>query len=259
MRGRLSLLVFLSVAVILAAGSAWASPTVEIDGRYWFTKISGSINLPDSSSLPATDIDLNSDLNLDKYGAPDVRLIWHTGSNSWLRVAYTHLDYSGTNPSLSRTITFNGQQFNASTSVSSQLKINYVSVGWAWQFLHIANIVKFGPLLQAKGFFIDASMDDPDLAINESKNVAFGLPTVGAALDVNPPVIPVSVFAEFSGMTLGKYGHLYDTEAGLKVSPPIPFLYLEGGYRIFELVGHYNANSVDVRIKGPFVGARLAF
>lgn len=258
MRRRIAFILFLVVVAVWAeSGAAWAvSPAVELEGRYWITSISGNLQVYDSSSV-ATDIDIKNDLKVGNKDVPDVRLIWHTGESSWLRLAYTHLSYSGDNPSLVTPIVFNGHTYGASSHVLSSLKVDYVSLDWAWQFINIKNVVRLGTLMSAKGFWTSASLDDATAGVSESKSIDFGLPTVGARLDINPLRL-VDIFGEFSWMTAGKYGHLYDTEGGVKLTP-VKYLSILGGYRIFDLTAKDNSNFAGLKIQGPFLGAALRF
>ncbi|MDA8388229.1 MAG: hypothetical protein M0Z58_06180 [Nitrospiraceae bacterium] len=259
---RRKVLFFIALMTLFMAtacnSNAWAiGPKIELDGRYWITSISGNVQVSGSGLAP-TDVDLKSDLNVSNSDVPDVRLIWHTGDKSWIRLSYTYLHYDG-NTSLPRSVNFNGRTYTVSDRVASDLTINYASLGWAWQFINIADVVKFGTLISAKGLWTDASLNDQTMGVSESKNFAFGLPTVGAALDITPPLIPIDLFGEFSWMTAGKYGRLYNTEAGLKIKPPIPFLSIIGGYRIFDMTAKDDPDFAHVKIEGPFAGATLAF
>ncbi len=256
----LFLFVFSALAVA-AAGStvAWASqPAIELDGRYWITNINGNVNVPDSGlAVGKTDIDLKSDLGVRDKNVPDLRLIWHTGENSWLRLSYTKLDYSGDN-TLSETIQFRGKTYNANSRVLSSLNVTYLSLGWAWQFIHFADeSVRLGTLISARGFWTKASLNDPEFNVNEEKSIAFGLPTIGATADINP-ISMLDIFGEFSWMTAGKYGHLYDTEAGVKIIP-IRYVSIEGGYRIFDVTAKDDPDYATLKIEGPFVGGTLRF
>lgn len=239
-------------ALAVRAGSAWATaPDIELEGRYWVTSISGGVQ------VSGTDVNLRNDLKMCHIDAPDLRLTWHTGNNSWLRLSYTRLDYKGDNPDLSTPITFNGQTYNVNTHVSSSLNVDYASLGWAWQFINAGNVVKLGTLLSAKGFRTTTSLDDVSTGVSQSKTIDFGLPTVGAALDIIP-VKFVDIFGEFSWMTAGSYGRLYDTEGGVKIIP-VKYLSILGGYRIFDMVAKYHSDYADVKVQGPFVGATLRF
>ncbi len=249
---------FFLCAMFLGAGSAaWASqPAIELEGLYWMPSLSGHVQVFDSSAV-ATDIDLKNDLMMGNKDFPEVRLIWHTGEDSWLRLSYIHLSYSGDNPDLSTPIVFSGHTYDVNSHVTSSLKLDYASLGWAWQFINIKNVLKFGTLLSAKGFWTSASIDDLTAGVSESKNMDFGLPTIGAALDIRP-VRPVDVFGEFSWITAGKYGHLYDAEGGLKITP-FRYLSILGGYRIFDMTAKDNSDFASVRFEGPFAGASLRF
>lgn len=255
---KIAFVLFFSVLAFWAeSGAVWAvQPHVELEGRYWMTSLSGNVQVYDSSST-ATDIDLKNDLKIGNKDVPEVRLTWHTGNDSWLRLAYVHLSYSGNNPSLTTQITFRGQTYTKNTQVLSSLKVDYASLDWAWQFINIKDVVKFGTLLSAKGFWTETSLNDVTLSQSGSKNIDFGLPTIGAALDVLPCRF-VDAFGEFSWITAGKYGHMYDTEGGIKIIP-VKYVSILGGYRIFDLEAKDNSNFAHIKIKGPFVGATLRF
>lgn len=49
---------------------------------------------------------------------------------------------------------------------------------------------------------------------------------------MSPPVVPIDVFAEATGLSAGKYGYCYDAEAGVKFVP-IKFVSIEGGFGYF--------------------------
>jgi hypothetical protein len=128
------------------------------------------------------------------------------------------------------------------------------------QFINIVKgKVKFGTLLEAKGALVDISLDAPYLItpIKESEKFIGGLPTVGAALDVNPHKL-VNVFAEVSGIYAGKYGYFLDGEAGIKIIP-IKNVSVVGGYRIFDVKVEDEPDLAQLRISGPFIGATLRF
>ena len=146
------------------------------------------------------------------------------------------------------------------TRVITDLDVKYLRLGWAWQLTNIANSkVKFGILLEAKGFVLDTSLEAPNLIppIKESARFRVGLPTIGAALDVNPHKV-VNVFAEVSGIYAGEYGYFLDGEAGVKIIP-IKNLSVVGGWRTLNFKGEDDPDFAKLRISGPFVGATLRF
>jgi hypothetical protein len=232
-------------------------PKIEFEGRYWITELAAKGKVTGFGI--GTEIDFKDDLGLKDEGFPDVRFTWHTGPKSKLRLAYTQVAYRG-DEIIRRTIQFGGKTYTVGTRVKTALDVKYLSLGWAWQFIDIANgTVKFGTLLEAKGFSVDASLDAPNQIppIKESEEFVGGLPTIGGALDINPHRI-VNVFAEVSGIYAGKYGYFLDGEAGVKVIP-IKNLSVLGGYRILSFKAEDEPDFAKLRISGPFVGATLRF
>jgi len=232
-------------------------PRVEFEGRYWITDLTAKAKVTESGI--GTDIDFKADLGLKDENFPDVRFTWYTGPKSKLRLAYTQVAYSGAK-NVERTIEFNGKTYVVGTRVITDLDVKYLRLGWAWQFINIAEgKVKLGTLLEAKGALVDISLDAPNLIppIEESEDFIGGLPTVGVALDINPHKI-VNVFAEVSGIYAGKYGYFLDGEAGLKIIP-IKNLSILGGYRILDFKVEDDPDFAKLKISGPFLGATLRF
>jgi hypothetical protein len=196
----------LSVLVILIFDPcltfAQKGPTLELEGRYWITDLSGKVKV--SETFAGTKIDFKSDLGIKDENFLEARLTWYTGPKSKIRLAYTQNGFEG-DENLGRTIEFAGQTYTVGTRVETGVKVSYLRLGWAWQFIDIGNgTVKVGTLLEGKGFWGKVSLEAPDLStpIKESKNFLFGLPTLGVALDVNPHRV-VNIFVEASGLTAG--------------------------------------------------------
>jgi hypothetical protein len=244
------------LAVLLAQGVAFGQ-IVELEGRYWFTDLSSSIKAK-RGSLPATDIDMGDDLGLKSASAPEGRLTFLTGPNSRIRLAYTRLDFEG-EKTVGRTITFDGTTFAANSRMASDLEIQYGRLGWIWEPLGIPKILKFGGILEAKGFLIDASVRTRGATpeVKESATLPLVLPTLGLALDLT--IYPkVHLFAEVSGLPAGDLGHIVDAEAGLRYSL-LPIVTLSAGYRLFDMRVEDGDDRAKLRLYGPFVGASLRF
>ena len=232
-------------------------PKFEFEGRYWITDLTASIK--NTEFGVGTRVDFTSDLGLDDENLPELRFTWYTGPKSRLRLAYTQVEYSG-DENLDRTIEFGGETFTTGTRVETDLDVKYLRLGWAWQFIDLAKgRVRLGPLLEAKGFWVDTSLEAPDLvpSIEESVEAVGGLPTVGAILDINPHRA-VDVFAEVSGMYAGKYGYALDGEVGVKIIP-IKNLSILGGWRIIDFKIEDDPDFVKLELTGPFIGATWRF
>jgi hypothetical protein len=251
---------FLCVLVIIVfipcVAVAQKDVTIELEGRWWWTDLKGKMKVTDSNGV-GTDIDLKNDLDIKDGGWPELRLTWYTGKNSRIRIAYTQLDYDG-DANLQKTILFDGTTYDVGARVVTDLDIKYASLGWAWQFINIDNgFFKLGTLIEAKGFWTAATLEAPDLAIREKEKFTFVLPTIGAALDLNPHKM-LNIFAEGSGLYAGNYGYMYDVEAGVKLIP-IKILSIKGGYRLLEFEAEHHDDFAKVRVHGPFVGVTVRF
>jgi len=231
--------------------------TLEFEGRYWIPDLKGKVKA--SETFLDTDVDFKRDLGIKDENFPEARLTWYTGPKSKIRLAYTQAGFEG-DENLSRTIEFDGETYTAGTRVETDVKVRYLRLGWAWQFIDIGKgAVKLGTLLEGKGFWGKVSLEAPDLSppVKELEKFLFGLPTVGIALDINPHKM-VNIFGEASGVTAGRYGYVYDAEAGVKLIP-VKFLSIIGGYRIFDIKAKHNHDYAKLRFHGPFAGATLRF
>lgn len=249
-------IVLASLAVLLAQGVASAE-IVDFEGRYWFTDLKANVRAK-SGSLPGTDVDFVDDLGLKSDNAAEARVTFFTGLNSRIRLAYTKLDFDS-DRTLSKTITFEGDTFTANSRVASDLEIHYGRLGWIWQPLAIPGLIKVGPVLELKGFLIDAELRTRDVMprVKESATFPLVLPTVGAALDISPHRM-ITLFGEASGLPAGDYGHIVDAEAGIRFIP-VSFFTISAGYRMFDLRVGAKDDFAKLRIFGPFVGASLRF
>jgi hypothetical protein len=251
----LSVLVVLMFTPCLAF--AQKRPTFELEGRYWITDLKGNIKVTEAHL--GTDIDLKRDLGIKDENFPEARLTWYTGPKSKIRLAYTQVGFEG-DENVDRTIEFRGQTYTIGSRVETDVKVKYLRLGWAWQFIDIGEgTVKLGTLLEVKGVWAKASLEAPDviLPVRESKTFLFGLPTLGVALDINPHKM-VNIFGEISGLPAGNYGYMYDAEAGIKLIP-VKFLSVIVGYRIFDVKAKDNSDFAKLRFYGPFAGATLRF
>src|SRR5947209_753526 len=119
--------------------------------------------------------------------------------------------------------------------------------------------LRVGPVLEAKGFVVEATLKAPATTppLRETEKFAIALPSIGLAIDWSPHPV-VDLFAEVSGLTLGDRGHVVDAEAGVRVNLT-RFFAIIGGYRLFEVRGEEDSSFARLRLSGPFVGATLRF
>src|SRR5439155_11588982 len=86
-----------------------------------------------------------------------------------------------------------------------------------WQLPVIPGKLRVGPVLEAKGFVVEATLKAPATTppLRETEKFAIALPSIGLAIDWSPHPV-VDLFAEVSGLTLGDRGHVVDAEAGVR-------------------------------------------
>lgn len=105
--------------------------------------------------------------------------------------------------------------------------------------------------------WVDYSVKDTSTLIKAKESYTVPLPAIGFSLNVAPWKW-MDGFLDLSGLPLGKYGHTFNVEGGLKIIP-IKNVSVLGGYRYSDLKYENHPDFVKVRLSGPFVGATLRF
>ncbi len=242
--------------LLLTAGAAVAeSPTLELDARYWLTNLTMKAKVTQNGV--GTDINFVDQLGLGDENFADVRLLWYTGPESSIRLAYNKIGFDGSR-NITEQLVFDGKTYTINTPVSTSVDVENYRLGWTWQFVQAdEGRFRFGTVLELKGFVVDARLAAPALNINEADKVAGALPTVGLA--ANWQVHPmVDLFGEIGGISAGSYGYFLDGEAGVKFVPVENFSII-GGYRVFDLKAENNNDYARLKFAGPFVGATAWF
>src|SRR3954466_12462684 len=166
----------LTALILLLAPDRTVAQIVDVEGRYWFATLDASTKV-ESGSLEGTHIDVGQDLRVDDANLPEVRLTFATGLNSKLRLPYLQGDFGGAT-TLGQSIQFAGTTFGANTRVDTELDLYYGRVGWTWQFVAIPGIFKIGPLVEAKGVVVDATIRSPGTGVRESALLPMAFPTI---------------------------------------------------------------------------------
>jgi len=253
-----SMLVGLALSSIFVFSHTAANALVDlkVEGRYWFTALDSGVKVS-TSVLAGTDIDVVDDLGFDdRKNFPEGRIILGIGSHK-LRYAYVPLSWDG-KKSLVSNVDFAGQTFTAGTTVKSSLDVAYHRLSYEYDIIDLMDN-KFGIVVEAKYFGIDAEIKDTLANIKESESINAPLPCVGLSAGVALPML-FNVSAEATGMTFGSYGHIVDAEGMLNFKP-LPLLTVSAGYRYFDLVfeAHSGDDKFDFTVKGPFALLRAGF
>lgn len=242
------------LALMLPLIPACAYPAIEIEPRYWFPGFELEALIEEDDI--GTKIDFDEDLGMDDENFAGGRIKLFTGDDSWIRIDYVPIEYDGDDV-LKRRIDFNGETYTVGSRVLSEFNLEYGRFGWGWQFINIDDCVKLGTLLEAKIFNLETQIATANGLIDEKEDFLFGLPTVGAILDIDP-IDEINIFAELSGIKAGSYGYMYDAEAGVKIIP-IDNVTVTGGYRIVKFNIEAGDNEAMMQLNGPFVGVSVRF
>jgi hypothetical protein len=245
----------LTALILLLAPDRAVAQIVDVEARYWFATLDASTKV-ESGSLPGTRIDVGQDLRVDDANLPEVRLTFATGLSSKLRLAYLQGSFDGAT-TLGQSIQFAGTTFGANTRVDTDLDLYYGRIGWTWQFAAVPGIFTIGPLLEAKGVVVDATIRSPGTGVRDSALLPMAFPTVGAMLSITP-IAALEIFAEVSGMTFGDFGHIVDAEAGLRYVP-VRFFTVSAGYRVLDVRVSNDDDFAKLTLTGPFIGASFRF
>jgi hypothetical protein len=239
------------ICLLYAGPSPAQEAVVDFEGRYWVTDLSAVTKVQKSGR--GTDVDFKSDLKLSDKNFPEGRMTVFVNPDNRLTLSYTPVDYS-TDTRINRTVEFGGQTYSVNSRVIGDLKMQYLKLGWTWQFINLERgMFKLGTLVEGKGFWGDVTLAAPEQSppIKETRSFFAVLPALGLALDVNP--VPfLNFYGEFSGMTALQYGYLWEGEAGVRFIPFRNFT-ISGGYRIFNVEARDDPDFARIRLSGPFV------
>ena len=238
------------VAGLLLTGAA--SAEVEAGLVAWFPHIKGSAR---KSGNVIDTVDFKRDLGLPDNNFAEFRLKWKFGQRSTLRFSYCDYAWQG-NSLLTRPVTFNGQVYNLGTQVLSEAQVQRVRIGYLyepfrWKYGHL------GFLFDVNGMFGSVRLQAPAQNINERARGSFPLPCLGIVGGITPSS-KLDLYADFSGLTAGQYGYLYDAELGAKIRPSKDFQVLVA-YRQVEFKGKDKSNFAKFRLAGPVLSASAVF
>jgi hypothetical protein len=233
-------------------------PTIEFEARYWYA-YSDFIYRP---SLGVINLDFKAILDLPDKGFPEGRITYYATPNHRFRADYTPLKYSVSRTLAEARTTILGQTFTSSARIRGHLDIDYLKLGWIWQFLNTPdNVFKLGTLVEITGADLSYRLlgaVNGSSVTRSSDQYTIGYPAVGLAMDLNPHRM-FNIFMEASGIVLGDLGNTIEMEAGVKLLLHRN-LTVTGGYRYLDI--HYKGlsrHNLRLTAAGPFGGLTLRF
>jgi hypothetical protein len=224
------------------------SPRYEFEARYWLTDLNTQWKY--RGPLAPADFDFKNTLGMGDANLPDLRFTYYSKGKSVVRFGYAQASYDGS-MALTRPITFNGTAYAAGSQVASHSDFRQFRLSYIYQLAKTRRgMFRFGVLVDGYGF------QQKTKVAGSTDGRWFGAPGVGPSLVIRP-VRRIEVFAEGSGMGMGRYGFQAGGEAGARV---IAFKHITGtvGYRKLRTRPDYSTDKKTefpyVRLDGMFIG-----
>lgn len=237
----------LGVLMLLPAGAAFALGPVdlELEAVGWQSAISGETR--SGSGI----VDLKNDLGLDDKSIIFVRARAHITFLGNLYAGVTPLKYDA-NSTLTRSITYEGKTFSASTPVTTSVDLKTYDLGWTFSPLNLGFLeAEIGANIK----FIDGSITVNSNAQTAQADFSAPVPMLKAVLRASGPFVS----GEVDGMAIAYAdNHLYDVTAQVKLNP-FPFMYVAGGYRFVDVELTDGDKVASMKNKGPFLGIGVDF
>lgn len=242
------------------ASIAWAADAVEnpeafrveLTGSGWLVNSGGSIQ---ASGSP---INLVRDLGVYQQQPTFFgKLVFKPGRKHRIVVEGTPFRLQGQN-TVDRSVTYRGETFNVSQTLSSNADFNYAFAGYQYDFAS-GSMGHLG--LSAGGAYLNAegAIHAVQTGITATKSETIGLPLAGVEGRIFP--IRGRRILEFDGgvrgMDFGAYGHYLEAggNAGVTFGP----VTLQAGYRAVRvdfMTTSANPSGVDARLRGPLFSAQ---
>ncbi|MBP2642890.1 MAG: hypothetical protein H6Q67_777 [Firmicutes bacterium] len=213
-----------------------------------------SLTMKAQVSGDASATDFKNTLGLADKRANEFRLYL----SRTLRFSYTKFSYGGTNQ-ITQSVTYNGQLFSGSTDVTTDVNINYYRFSWLIP-VTTSDDMTTKWIFDIKGFKFDSKLQSVTTpSANTQKSFTGAIPTVGVSTSFRL-ASDLTAYAEITGLPLGKYGHFYDMEGGLRYD--VGNFSLGAGYRNFDLNvkdGNAGGDFVQLKLAGPYYNLMYKF
>ena len=227
---------------------------------YWIPAFKGDLRV-DDNGVVGTEINIKDDLGISNDNIPGVEAYLEIGNHE-ISLAYSLVNLSGAK-NIEKNIVFNGDTYNVSAYVESELKTSMIDLEYQYKLLNFKNILaglSFGIIAKVKYFDGEVRIHSSSTgSVSDTEaNIHIPIPMIGVGAKIGLLANILEARAKVTGM--GYSGSVfYDAMADLSVTP-FPFLNIHGGYRAMSL----KIDSVsDVYAKrdfyGPYAGLAISF
>jgi hypothetical protein len=198
-------------------------------------------------------VDFVDDLGFVDNSTFDARMAIQFKRGLKLRGSYTPLDYLGDHDA-PETFTYGDTRYERDTRVRSSVKGALYTADIEWDFVK-APWGYLGVLFGAKAIDVDTSVVDVADNVREVDTFRVGNPVLGITGRAYSKKF--SVDGEFSGLSVGDHGHMYDAATGMRfhVSDKLALM---GGYRWIKVTGKDEPDELHFRLSGWQFGLELS-
>ena len=146
----------------------------EVAGTLWNPSLTGTI-ASSQFGIAGTNIDFTKDLGFTQTRFRDLRIVLRPGKKQKLRIQYTPISY-GSATTLSRSVIFNGINFNVALPIKANFGWDVWRFGYEWDFLYREKGY-VGMLLEGRLTKMTATLASP--IDTEFASVRAPLPAIG--------------------------------------------------------------------------------
>jgi len=246
-------ILMLTAAMFAFSFTATADEAISLKVGYMSLKPSGQF--AGNINGIGTRVDMQNDLGFKNSNQPTGEVALQLG-DSRLSVGFIPMNFKGTG-TLTRNVTFNGQNYAATTLVNSQLKGDIYDIAYAYYIVNMDDMPsRFQLGIEGAVKIINAKASMTSAATTQSVSATVPIPTIGLRARV--------ALADFVGL-VGRVGYLgyagnrfLDADAQVEFSP-LPTMGIYGGYRSLQVKVDKSGLFFDTKFQGPYVGGFVRF
>ncbi len=227
---------------------------------YWIPAFKGDLRV-DDNGVVGTEINIKDDLGISNDNIPSVEAYFEAGNHE-ISLAYSLVNLSGAKD-IEKTIVFNGDTYNVSAYVESELKTSMIDLEYQYKLLNFKNILaglSIGIIAKVKYFDGEVRIHSSSTGsvYDTKKDIHVPIPMIGIGAKIGLLANILEARAKVTGM--GYSGSFfYDALADISVTP-FPFLNIHGGYRAMSVkIDNVSDIYAKMDFAGPYVGLAISF
>ena len=199
----------------VVAGLSLAAATSANAGEFGIGAYGSKVGIDGNFQYLGTNIGLKSDLNMSKKDTTVVPTLFYKTNSSVYYLDYIKTEHTGSGV-LSRDIKFDDKTYTVGSNVSSSMKLDWGRLGFRTDVTSFGTDNLLNLKLGADLHVIKLNASIQDATRYESHSITFGMPTIGASLDIRP-FEKVALYTDVAGMYFGSYGNYVEYDVGVKV------------------------------------------